>query len=142
MIHLATAFIAVHAPATNPCRIVGKNDILRILGWHVEHVRERRYRFGALSGDMCNQESPEGIVTTILPAAGSSCPGITPDNAPDAGELVTTEPGHGGDAQIFSGGVYVVRNHRRACVRVVPETHPASNADVQPFANVIRNRLH
>ena len=122
--------------ATNPCRIVGKDDVLRILGWHVDTVRGRRYDFGGLSGGMCNMSSRVGSVTVIVPDIGSEFPGLTPDNTPDSGTTVQSLRGLGADVQLFNGTVYITSGHHRVAVRVVPEAHPASNQEIEPFAKI------
>jgi hypothetical protein len=142
----ATLLVCSRAPAaaaTQPavCSVITKRDIFRILGWTVDHVRKRTYNFGTTTGKMCNYESSEGIVTTIMPDPGSAFPGLSSDNTPDSGNLVETLPGLGAQVQLFNGSVFVTRDRRRVSVRVVPESHPASYADVEPFAKVIVGRF-
>jgi hypothetical protein len=132
---------AVPSPTSGVCSVITNADIFRLLGWHVDHVRKRSYHFGSMSGRMCNYESSQGIVTTIVPDSGTPFPGISADNTPDAGDLVQTLPGFGARVQVFNGTVFVTRNRTRVAVRVVPESNPASYADVEPFAKVIVSRF-
>lgn len=135
----STSFAA--AKPLDVCGVITKRDIFRVLGWTVEHVRERKYDFGTTTGKMCNYESSQGIVTTIMPDPGSPFPGLSSDNTPDSGDLVETLPGLGAQVQLFNGSVFVTRNRKRVSVRVVPESHPASYADVEPFAKIIVARF-
>jgi hypothetical protein len=78
----------------------------------------------------------------IVPDPGTAYPGISPDSDPSATGLVKHVSEFGAEVTLYNGTVYVNKHHRNVAVRVVPQDHMASYAEVEGFAKVISRHLH
>jgi hypothetical protein len=126
----------------NPCSFVTNNDVLHLLGWTVDSRERRPYNLHGGTGTMCFIGSSQGQVVVIVPDFGSDYPGISVYNDPNATGLAQKVPGMGAEVTLYNGTVYIVAHHRDVAVRVVPDSHAASYAEVEPFAKVVIQRLH
>lgn len=151
-IRLALSALLLGAPATaalasiqqplSACGFVSNDDVLHLLGWTVDGRERRPYDLHGGTGAMCFISSTQGQVIVIVPDPGTAYPGISPDNDPSATGLVRHVTEFGADVTLYNGTVYVVKHHRNVAVRVVPQDHMASYAEVEPFAKVISQHLH
>ena len=128
--------------AINPCSFVSDDDVTHLLGWTVTGRERRPYDLHGGTGAMCFIASSKGQVIVIVPDPGTAYPGISPDSDPGAAGLVRHVTEFGADVTLYNGTVYVVKHHRNVAVRVVPQDHMASYAEVEPFAKVISRHLH
>jgi hypothetical protein len=126
----------------SPCGFVSNDDVLHLLGWTVDGRQRRPYDLHGGTGAMCFISSTQGQVIVIVPDPGTAYPGISPDSDPGAAGLVRHVTEFGADVTLYNGTVYVVKHHRKVAVRVVPQDHMASYAEVEPFAKVISRHLH
>jgi hypothetical protein len=56
-------------------------------------------------------------------------------------EMKKSVYGLGAEVTLYNGTVYVVRKQREIAVRVVPQDHAASYAEVEGFAKVVIRHL-
>lgn len=132
---------AIEAPL-NPCSFVSNNDVLHLLGWTVDGRQKRPYDLHGGTGAMCFISSSQGQVIVIVPDPGTAYPGIDPDSDPSATGLVRHVAEYGANVTLYNGTVYVTKTHRNVAVRVVPQDHMASYAEVEGFAKVVAHHLH
>jgi hypothetical protein len=126
----------------NPCTFVSNNDVLHLLGWTVDGREKRPYDLHGGTGAMCFISSSQGQVIVIVPDPGTAYPGIDPDSDPSATGLVRHVTEFGANVTLYNGTVYVTKTHRNVAVRVVPQDHMASYAEVEGFAKVVAHHLH
>jgi hypothetical protein len=127
--------------ALNPCALVDKTDVFRLLGWTVDEISKRPYRLQENTGKMCFLHSAQGEVIVTVPDAESTFPGMSPFNDPNADGLVKTVYGLGASVELYNGTVYVTKHRRDTSVRVVPNDHPASYGEVEGFARIVVRRM-
>lgn len=137
----ASAGAAVLMPQ-NPCAFVSDTDVLHVLGWNVATRERKAYDLHGGTGAMCFLSSSQGQVIVILPDPGSDFPGISVYNDPNAAQLQQKVYGLGAEVTLYNGTVYVVRARRNIAVRVVPDSHAASYAEVEGFAKIVIARMH
>jgi hypothetical protein len=136
-----TARASIEKPLS-PCGFVSNDDVLHLLGWTVDGRERRPYDLHGGTGAMCFISSTQGQVIVIAPDPGTAYPGISPDGDPAATGLVRHVTEFGADVTLYNGTVYVVKHHRNIAVRVVPQDHVASYAEVEGFAKVLARHLH
>jgi hypothetical protein len=130
------------AKASDPCGFVSNDDVLHLLGWTVDGRQRRPYDLHGGTGSMCFISSSQGQVIVILPDPGSDYPGISVYSDPNADGLARKVYGLGAEVTLYNSTVYVLKKHRDVAVRVVPDSHAASYAEVQGFAKVLIAHLH
>ena len=138
---IAGAHCAQAAAANDPCRLLTRTDVFRLNGWNIARSERKRYDVQGASGAMCFLTSPQGVVVVTLPDPGAGFPGLTAFNDPQANGLALTVHGMGAEVVLYNGTAYISKRHRDASVRVVPNDHPASYQEVQPFAKPLIRRL-
>lgn len=136
--HARSATAAVSA---NPCSLVTKTDVYRVLGWTIDSKERKKYDMLGATGSMCFLSSTQGQVIVTQPDPGTTYPGASVYSQADAAGLARTVYGLGAEVVLYNGTVYVSKHHRKAAVRVVPNDHNASYDEVQGFANVLVPRL-
>lgn len=135
------ARVAATAVSENPCTLVSKSDVFRVLGWTIESKERKPYDMVGATGSMCFLASPQGQVIVTEPDPGTTYPGASVYSQSDAAGLSRTVYGLGAEVVLYNGTVYVSKHHRKAAVRVVPNDHSASYDEVQGFATVVIRRL-
>ena len=129
------------AAGNDPCRLLTPADVFRLNGWNIARTERKRYDVQGASGTMCFLTSPQGVVVVTLPDPGAGFPGLTAFNDPQANGLALTVHGMGAEVVLYNGTAYISKRHRDVSVRVVPNDHPASYYEVQPFAKPLIRRL-
>ncbi len=127
--------------ASNPCALVTKTDVFRVLGWTIDSKEKKPYDMLGATGSMCFLSSAQGQVIVTEPDPGTTYPGASVYSQSDAASLSRTVYGLGAEVVLYNGTVYVSKHHRKAAVRVVPNDHNASYDEVQGFAKVLVPRL-
>ena len=127
--------------AADPCALVTKTDVFRVLGWTVDTKERKPYDMVGATGSMCFLASSQGQVIVTEPDPGTTYPGASVYSQSDAAGLSRTVYGLGAQVVLYNGTVYVSKHHRKAAVRVVPNDHNASYDEVQGFAAVVISRL-
>ena len=127
--------------APNPCALVTKTDVFRVLGWTIDSKEKKPYDMLGATGSMCFLSSTEGQVIVTEPDPGTTYPGASVYSQSDAAGLSRSVYGLGAEVVLYNGTVYVSKHHRKAAVRVVPNDHSASYDEVQGFAKVLVARL-
>ncbi|MDQ2858983.1 MAG: hypothetical protein M3R53_10085 [Candidatus Eremiobacteraeota bacterium] len=125
----------------DPCKLVSNADVLHVLGWEVATRRHKPYDIHGATGAMCFLAASQGQVIVIVPSPESDLPGITVYNDPAAGDLAKRVYGLGADVILYNSTVYVAGYHRDVEVRVVPDSHAASYAEVEGFGAVVARSL-
>ncbi len=125
----------------DPCSLLTKDDVFRVLGWSVDRKEKKHYDMQGATGAMCFYTSAQGDVIVTAPDTGTTYPGASVYSQSDAAGLSRPVYGLGADVVLYNGTVYVSKRHRKAAVRVVPNDHSASYDEVQGFANVVVRRL-
>jgi hypothetical protein len=147
---LAAVIVATSTPSArasieqplNPCTFVTNDDVLHLLGWTVDGRQRRPYDLHGATGAMCFLSSTQGQVIVIVPDPGTAYPGISPEGDQSSAGLVRHVREYNADVTLYNGTVYVVKHHRNVAIRVVPQDHMASYAEVEGFAKVISKHLH
>jgi len=125
----------------DPCRLITNADVLHVLGWEIETRRRKPYDIHGATGAMCFPAASQGEVIVIVPNPESDLPGITVYNDPAAGDLAKHVYGVGADVVLYNSTVYVAGYHRDVEVRVVPDSHAASYAEIEGFGAIVARGL-
>jgi hypothetical protein len=138
-----SASSAAEAKAAKPpgaCKYVTTTDVEHVMGWHVDSIKWKKYDIAGATGSMCVLDSSQGVVTVTLPDPGSPFPGITAFNNTEP-ELVKTSRESGAYIAMYNSTVYVTKHGMDVSVHVIPTEHPASYAEVEPFAKIVIARI-
>ena len=141
------AFVVSLAPppataAISACSLLSAADVSHLTGWEVSATHRRRYSIHGASGNMCSLEATQGIVLVMLPDAGSPYPGDAALAASGGNEFASHGHEFGTEVTTVHGTAYFNVRDQDIAVRVVPTDHDASNAEVEPFAHAILEKLH
>ena len=127
--------------ALSACSLLTPADVSHLTGWDVNATHRRRYSIHGASGAMCSLESTQGIVLVMVPDIGSPYPGDAALAASGANEFASHGHEFGTEVTTVHGTAYFTVGERDIAVRLVPTDHDPSNAEVEPFARAILERL-
>jgi hypothetical protein len=129
------------AAVPNPCALVTRRDVARVLRWTVPAGSESAYHLPQSSGERCTYEAQAGSVLVVVPNSGSSFLQNNDLVDPFRNGLGTRVPGIADSVQIFDNTIYVSKHGTSVSISVLTTNGETTAESLTVFARIVAKRL-
>lgn len=138
---LASLSLIAALDVSDPCSLLRRADVEKILHWHAAPPQRSTYRLPQTSGSLCTYDANEGTVLITLPDHGSSFFQNNDLVDPFKNGLGLRVSGIGASAELFDDTAYLSKHGQGVSIAVRPNDGATDVASLTALAKIVARRM-